>query len=111
MKITLCDQVARKICIQKYRDAWVGAFKYNVKIAIQAEVPRGGASRCALIRSDTVLSHRSHAYEQYPLALLMRTIRKGKDRRHVLNNARDTGCYPSISASKYNGFVSIFTEF
>ena len=27
VKITLCDQVARKICTQKYRDVWVGAFK------------------------------------------------------------------------------------
>ena len=38
VKIILHDQVARKICTQKYRDAWVGAFKWGMKIALQAEV-------------------------------------------------------------------------
>ena len=40
VKITLRNKVARKFCTQnqKYRDAWVGTFKQNVKIALHAQV-------------------------------------------------------------------------
>ena len=38
MKIILRDQMARKICTQKYRDTWVDAFKENCTLG------RGGAS-------------------------------------------------------------------